>query len=613
MKASIRSSVILGALIAALVCAAPALAAPVIDPERNSTAVTGWWWYHGVSEATLSGVVSTNGARIIDIEVESTAPYTFSAAFVKNTGTYARTWWWYYGLTSSQVAQKISQNNARLIDIERYTVGGQRRFAVVMVRNTGVAAKAWWYYYDVSASTLASKLATNNARLIDFESYTVSGATRFSAVMIRNTGVDAKAWWWYYNVSASFVSNKLSANKARLIDIERRSNGNFDVVMQRRGSEYWWWYYDATAASVAKLVSQNGARIVDIEPYIKNGTKRFAILLLNDLNAESSRLREIMRTGLSGGSYGVYVKKVGGSTPVALQSNTIFEPASSMKVVHHLYTMQRIMNGLDSLGASFNYWFKPGDATNKDVCPDPAWETAIGQPYRVTTTVQDGLTRMMQNSDNRTTRGFQLRWGHPTLNAFVTSLGMANTELRQIIGCGFQNGLRNDLTLVDAGKLYESVVNGSSLSGSSRTTFWNIMLGGGVTGSSALGQIVKQEAAKLGKSTAKANSFIALMETRSKGGSYDICVSSCNPYTYIRTAAGRLTLPTKVRGTTVLQNYVYGRFVDDLTIPCQVKGASETTAQVEARCSKYKKANAALNSVGSEMFRSVIRSALIPW
>jgi hypothetical protein len=613
MRATLRRSIILGALIGALVAAAPATAAPVIDPERNSTALTGWWWYYGVSEATLNSVATTNGARIIDIEVQSTAPYTFSAAFVKNTGTYARTWWWYYGLTSAQVAQKVSSLSARIVDIERYTVGGQRRFAVAMVKNTGVAAKAWWYYYDVSAATLSSKLNANNARLIDLDSYTVGSSTLYSAVMIRNTGVDQKPWWWYYNVSASFVSSKLSTNRARLIDVERRSNGNFNVVMQRRGGEYWWWYYDVTPASLTKLYSQNGARIIDIEPYIKNGTQRFAVVMLNDLNSESSRLREIMRTGLNGGVYGVYVKKVGSSAPVGLQQNTIFEPASTMKVVHHLYTMQRIMNGLDSLGASFNYWFKPGDPTNKDVCPDPAWESVVGQPYRVTTTVQDGLTRMMQNSDNRTTRGFQLRWGHPTLNAFVASLGMTNTELRQIIGCGFQNGLRNDLTLVDAGKLYESVVNGSSLSGSSRTTFWNILLGGGVTGSSALGQVVKQEAAKLGKSTAKANSFIALMETRSKGGSYDICVSSCNPYTYIRTVAGRITIPTKVRGTTVLLNYVYGRYVDDLTIPCQVKGASETTAQVEARCSKYKKANASLNSVGSEMFRSIIHSALVPW
>ncbi len=112
---------------------------------------------------------------------------------------------------------------------------------------------------------------------------------------------------------------------------------------------------------------------------------------------------------------------------------------------------------------------------------------------KVTTTLQDALTRMMMNSDNRTTRTFQVRYGYPTLNAFVDGLGMANTELRQILGCGFQNGLRNDFTLVDAGKLYESVVNGTQLSGTSRTNFWNMMVGGGVTSSSAIGQIVVAE------------------------------------------------------------------------------------------------------------------------
>ncbi len=267
MKASLRKSIVLGAIVAAAFATASPASAAVVDPERNSTAITGWWWYYGQTEAQVNGIASANGARVIDIEVDSTAPYTFSAAFVKNTGTYARTWYWYYGLTSAGVAQKISSLNARLIDIERYTVGGQRRFAIVMVKNTGSAAKAWWYYYDVTPTTLAQKLAANDARLIDLESYSTGSGVRYSAVMIRNTGVDAKAWWWYYNVSASFVATKLNANHARLIDLERRSNGNFDVVMQNRGNEYWWWYYNVTSTKLAQLVSQNGARIVDLERY----------------------------------------------------------------------------------------------------------------------------------------------------------------------------------------------------------------------------------------------------------------------------------------------------------------------------------------------------------
>ncbi len=614
MNVSLRKSIVIGAIAAAALAVASPASAAVIDPERNSTAITGWWWYYGQTEAQLNSIATTNGARIVDIEVESTSPYLFTAAFVKNTGTYARTWYWYYGLTSAGVAQKISSLNARVIDIERYTVGGQRRFAVAMVKNTGAAAKGWWYYYDVTSTTLAQKLNANNARLIDLESYTVNGQTRYSAVMIRNTGVDAKAWWWYLNVTPSFIASKLSANHARLIDIDRRSNGNYNVVMQNRGNEYWWWYYNVTATRVGELASQNGARIVDLEKYSTASGTRFAVLMLNNVNAETSRLRQIMANGLGGASYGVYVKKVGGSTVAGLQHGTIFEPASMIKVVSHLYTMRRIMNGTggDTLSTSVDYYVKPGDTSNKDVCPDPAWESNAS--LRVPTTLQDALTRMMMNSDNRTTRTFQVRYGYPTLNAFVTGLGMANTELRQILGCGFQNGLRNDFTLVDAGKLYESVVNGTQLSGTARTNFWSMMVGGGVTSSSAIGQIVVAEANALGMSASKRNSFLAKMETRSKGGSYDICGTSCNPYTYIRTVGGRITIPSKSRaGATILNNYVYGRFADGLNIPCQVKGASETTAQVEARCAKYKNANAALNKVGSEMFRSIIKSALKTW
>jgi len=606
-----RSLALSVAVLGLLLVSAPAQAAPALDPERNSAALTGWWWYHGQSESDVNSVASANGARVIDIEVEGTAPYAFSAAFVKNTGTYARGWWWYYDLTAAGVAERISTLHARLIDIERYTVGGQRRFAIVLVSNTGVAAKTWWYYYDVSSSVLASKLSQNHARLVDLDSYAVGSSRRYAAVMIRNAGVDAKAWWWYLNATPSFVASKLAAKKARLIDIDRRSNGRFDVVMQRRGGEYWWWYYDASAAGVAARASQNGARIVDLEPYVKNGVRRFAVLMLNDLNAESTRIRQIMRAGLAGGSYGFYVKKVGGSAPVGLQTNTVFEPASTIKVLHHLYTMRRIATGPDTLGSTFYYWVKPGDTTNKDVCPDSAWESDLNN--RRTTTIQDGLTKMLQVSDNRTTHAFELRWTRAAINTMAqTTIGMTNTLIDQNVGCGLKDGHRNNLTLVDAGKLYEGVSDGSLLSGDERTTFWSLMLGGTVQSGSALATIVTEEAAKLGKSGV-ATSFRTKMEQRSKGGSYDICGATCNPYDYYRTAAGRITIPFKARGVVVPTDYVYGRFVNALTIPCQVKGANETTAQAEARCSKYKKANAAYTTAGTEMFRTIIRAALKTW
>ena len=317
-----------------------------------------------------------------------------------------------------------------------------------------------------------------------------------------------------------------------------------------------------------------------------------------------------MKTGLSGGSYGIYLKRVGGSTVVNLQGSTVFEPASTIKVLHHLHTMREVASGPDTLSSTFYYYVKPGDTTNKDVCPNAAWESSLAN--RRTTTIQDGLNKMMQVSDNRTTRGVVLKYGFPALNALADTIGMTATNLAQNVGCGLNNGLRNDLTLVDAGKLYEGVSNGSLISGSDRDSFWSIMLGGVPASNSALATIINQEAASLGKSGI-ANSFRLNTNQRSKGGSYDICGSSCNPYDYYRTAAGRITIPFKSGATIVPTDYVYGRFVDGLTIPCAVKGASETTAQAEARCAKYKAANKAMSDAGTELFRSVIRAALQTW
>ena len=40
---------------------------------------------------------------------------------VPNSGAYAVPgWWWYYNQTAAQVATLISTNNARLIELERY-------------------------------------------------------------------------------------------------------------------------------------------------------------------------------------------------------------------------------------------------------------------------------------------------------------------------------------------------------------------------------------------------------------------------------------------------------------------------------------------------------------
>ena len=73
-------------LAAALLLLVPALAGAAVDPHRLADTPTAWYWQYNVSAAQLTDVIDTYGARIIDLEVHSTDPLTFTAALVKNEG-----------------------------------------------------------------------------------------------------------------------------------------------------------------------------------------------------------------------------------------------------------------------------------------------------------------------------------------------------------------------------------------------------------------------------------------------------------------------------------------------------------------------------------------------
>ena len=345
------------------------LSEEVAAAEADGTfedAPTGWWWYYGQTASQVTSRVASLGARVADLEVESTSPLRFSVALVRNTGSHASGWWWYYGQTASQVTARLSQHNARITDLEVYFVNGQTRFAVVLEPNTGSNAKAWWWYYGLTSSQLSSYASRRNARIVDIETYTQGGRRRYAVVLIRNSGADASGWWYYYNVTPGQISSYLSTNNARLIDIEphNSSGTRFSVVMKScssssGGCPMWWYYYGVSSAQVSQLVAQNGARITDIETYtvngnrrLVNGNRRFAVVMINNSNALTSRIGQILRNATDG-STGAYLKQVNGSVLASLQEDFVFEPASTIKAVIGLHAMQRVDAGADSRDRQF--------------------------------------------------------------------------------------------------------------------------------------------------------------------------------------------------------------------------------------------------------------------
>lgn len=612
--------------------AAPAAKAPapVQDPDRVSTSPAGWGWHTSVAPSTISSWLADTGQRITDLEVTQASPLRFSAAYVGNSGAYSRAWWWYYGLTGAQVTQKLGANNARLTDIEPYATSNGIRYAVVMVKNTGDAAKAWAWYSSATLAQIGAYASDNNMRVVDSDRFTTGGSTRFAAIFVKNTGVDALSWWHYYGITASAVSARLQDNKARLINLERNSNGTFDVVMTKGGFSGSWWYLTGrTSAQVNEFVNQVGGRIFHVDSRVVSGSRYYDVIILDNTTSENRRIRNLVADKMSG-KWGFYLKQVGSYAPTTgLNQDAVFEPASMMKIVHAVTALRDVQapggTEIDTLVSwrvhgsnparyptDTGYTRPAGQTSDKDVCAYDSNGAATGITY--SDELGDVLIdQMLQYSDNRATDGILNKYGFSGLNDTIALAGMTSSKVVHRIGCGTTwaaNGAyHNRLTLVDAGRIYEGVQNLSLLDSTRRAQLYEYLLGGPVSTSGALGQMITAEANAAGLTASERSAFLERVVTRSKGGSYGLCpdTGACNPPTAsVGTVGGTIWLPFKGRGGTVDRAYVYGRFLN-IPLSCSFASVSAGT------CTALKNANAGMSTISVEMFRAAVRSALATW
>ena len=540
------------------------LSAPAVlaETHRISDTQTGWWYYYNQSEAEITDIINETGSRLIDIEIHSTDPMRFTAAFVKNSGEYASGWWWYYGLTFTEVTEKIEEANGRLIDIERYEVDGASRYAIVMVPNTGSQEKSWWWYAGISAADVELYYTRNNARLVDIESYLNNeGARVYAVIMISNTGDDYTPWGWFYNTPAADITAWMDENDMRILEFEMPAPDEplLDAILvslDYHRPATWWWYYNVTAAQLGPLSSQAGSRIVDIDPYeISPGNYRYNLVLLNNSNDLTVEIADILDWGRDG-STGLYLKEVDGSTLASLQPDFQFEPASTIKAIHNFHAIRQVQ-----LGNAFMNSLVPFTTIYNGSCPTGG-NNSSGS-------LQSVLTAMMVNSDNAATRGIADYFGAGAIeNSAQNVAGMASTELNHTLGCGLDAWNNpNRLTLRDAGTLYQGIENLSLLDGTHRDLFYGVMQNQDTVGpwwfTSDLFDTVDEEAALLGYPAV--DSFKAAMRFAWKPGGYTLEIPVGVMHEYV-SVAGVVTLPF-CRDGWETRSYVFGVFCDDASLP----------------------------------------------
>jgi len=543
----------------ALVLCAVFTAAVSAQPQTDLTTPTGWLYLSNVTTSAVDTQINA-GFRVVDIEIEDDAPFRVSAVLVENTGEYAKNWWWYFGLTDTEVTGLLIQNNARAIDIETYLTGGVRRFAVVMIRNTGddaASAQGWQFgYTEAGLDAWVSSNPSN--RIIDIQPYVGSGgAQRFAWCWVRNTGQQASGWWYYYGVSANFISNRLSTNNARLIDLEPQGDGStFSCVMVPADSEPWWWFFGISDFSdIGPLLDQRGARMIDYERYSTPGGTRYAVVLRPNTNALTKSINLGMRN-LTDGSSGFLMRELSGGIHASINRSFIFEPASLIKTVHHAHAMRQVAIGADTLGSGVLLDVQTTAQTGS--CPIPLTPPQFPS-------LNSTLGQMMGASSNAHTEAIRRRYGTGSILGTAATLGMFDTDLNHTLGC-LCSSPNNWLTLDDLYRLHNQV--GSGFVDPFRDEFYDLMrnslTSNPVNGTLSYQAVLDQELAASGLSMDDRDEFENLVYQATKDGSYS-CTSQAAVVRH-RTEGGYLRVPFRDGNCRVItREYFFGGFVFNAT------------------------------------------------
>lgn len=311
---------------------------PAAQEERELGVPVDSPWRVQATAAELTALVG-QGYRIHDLEVSSATPLEFSAVLVRNTGPYQRAWRWWSGRTAAQLSADVQAFGGRLIDVEPYYDGVNLRYAGVAVHNSGTAQKTWFLFTSTSTASLATHLSAQNTRIVDLDSFLVGRTRMYCAITIANTGVDARAWWWYTGRTQAQLEALLTQNAAVAIDVERLGTDTFDVVMVRavqRTTQFR--YYDIQENEVMGRLSQHGGRLIDLEQTGTGFAARYDIVLQDNTQGFAA-----FGTGCPGSNgvltyFGAGLPALGGSIAFGIQTG----PANQV--------------GVALLGASNTVW-----------------------------------------------------------------------------------------------------------------------------------------------------------------------------------------------------------------------------------------------------------------
>lgn len=345
---------------------------------------------------------------------------------------------WHRQLRPKEVNALVRAEGLRIVDL-RATVdvtSGKALFDVAVIQDTG--EQPWSWSFDLTAERAQAVLEASPRVPVALVAYELApGDVRLAALWAPGRADATAGWVVLVDQTAEGITQALDAG---LLEVEA-------LAAYPSGSALRY-------ALVARAGRREGPATRDVEPLA------LGLTLADDITGRVSALLAV-----TDGTQGLHLKEVGGAILAEQNRTFAFEPASSIKAAAGLHVMQQVEAGAWAFADLVDVFQPPASGS----CPT---NTDIGDE-----TLTVSMQEMLWHSDNQRTRVIVDTFGAANINATMAASGMGASSINHVIGCG--GPPENQLTLADAGVLYEGSADGTLVDAANRELFHNFFAGRG--------------------------------------------------------------------------------------------------------------------------------------
>src|ERR1700730_13154678 len=87
----------------------------------------------------------------------------------------------------------------------------------------------WWTYSHQSLQDVSNTISAQNARIVDISIEQTAPSITFTVTYVENAGPYYKRWLWYAGIDAAGLANALSTNNGRLISLKAFDAGGGQI------------------------------------------------------------------------------------------------------------------------------------------------------------------------------------------------------------------------------------------------------------------------------------------------------------------------------------------------------------------------------------------------